>query len=162
MTFIRPITRNWSGKEFYKTNHSKIPEIRPITPKSDWSYNHPPLYQIYGWELIRRVLTSLFPEKFEIEHTNFLFRFNHRRTGSAPQIFIRKSAIANGPLRVERGVYRPFLDTSGFIGFPVIKPEVGIFLFNFAFSSQYTRLDALNEPIFICVEIQAFWLVNWN
>ena len=34
-----------TGNDFYKTNHSKIHDIRPITPKSDWSYNHPPLYR---------------------------------------------------------------------------------------------------------------------
>ena len=45
LTFIRPITPKFrGGNDFYKTNHSKIHEIRPITPKSDWSYNHPPLY----------------------------------------------------------------------------------------------------------------------
>ena len=44
LTFIRPITPKFrGGNDFYKTNHSKIHEIRPITPKSDWSYNHPPL-----------------------------------------------------------------------------------------------------------------------
>ena len=42
MTAIRPITPKFrGGNDFYKTNHSKIHEIRPITPKSDWSYNHP-------------------------------------------------------------------------------------------------------------------------
>ena len=42
LTFIRPITPKFrGGNDFYKTNHSKIHEIRPITPKSDWSYNHP-------------------------------------------------------------------------------------------------------------------------
>ena len=42
LTFIRPITPKFrGGNDFYKTNHSKIDEIRPITPKSDWSYNHP-------------------------------------------------------------------------------------------------------------------------
>ena len=45
LTFIRPITPKFpGGNDFYKTNHSKIHEIRPITPKSDWSYNHPLLY----------------------------------------------------------------------------------------------------------------------
>ena len=32
------------GNDFFNTNHSKIPEIRPITPKSDWYYRRPPLY----------------------------------------------------------------------------------------------------------------------
>ena len=46
MTAIRPITAkgHFCGFDFYKTNHPKIDEIRPITPKSDWSYNHPLLY----------------------------------------------------------------------------------------------------------------------
>ena len=34
LTFIRPITPKFrGGNDFYKTNHSKIHEIRPITPK---------------------------------------------------------------------------------------------------------------------------------
>ena len=42
LTFIRPITPKFrGGNDFYKTNHSKIHEIRPITSESDWSYNHP-------------------------------------------------------------------------------------------------------------------------
>ena len=46
LTFIGPITPKFrGGNDFYKTNHSKIHELRPITPKSDWSYNHPPLYR---------------------------------------------------------------------------------------------------------------------
>ena len=47
-TFIRPITPKFrGGNNFYKTNHSKIHEIRPISPKSDWSFNHLPLYINY-------------------------------------------------------------------------------------------------------------------
>ena len=38
---------NFCGNDFYKTNHSKIHEIRPITPKSDWPYNHPLYLFIY-------------------------------------------------------------------------------------------------------------------
>ena len=41
---IRSYARKWGGiivTPPCKTNHSKIHEIRPITPKSDWSYNHP-------------------------------------------------------------------------------------------------------------------------
>ena len=42
LTFITAITPKFlGGNDFYKTNHTKIHEIRPITPKSDWSYNHP-------------------------------------------------------------------------------------------------------------------------
>ena len=44
LDFITPITAQFrGGNDFYKTTHSKIYEIRPITPKSDWYYRHPPL-----------------------------------------------------------------------------------------------------------------------
>ena len=41
LDLITPITPKFrGGNDFYNTKHSKIYEIRPITSKSDWSYNH--------------------------------------------------------------------------------------------------------------------------